>query len=173
MSQFIMPLIFIIASIGAFMGVIDPTYKETQTLASRLEEIDAALYNSQEIRRIRDELLNRYNSLTPLERDRITKLLPDTVDNIQLIMEIDNIASVHDMAVSDVVVRELADAKEPEIGVVHLSFSVNGSYDELVSFLKDLERSLHIVELNTLRFSSEGEEYTYNISVETYWLKNL
>ncbi|MCI0533373.1 type 4a pilus biogenesis protein PilO [bacterium] len=173
MSQFIMPLIFIIASIGAFMGVIDPTYKETQTLASRLEEIDAALYNSQEIRRIRDELLNRYNSLTPLERDRITKLLPDTVDNIQLIMEIDNIASVHDMAVSDVVVRELADAKEPEIGVVHLSFSVNGSYDELVSFLKDLERSLHIVELNTLRFSSEGEEYAYNISVETYWLKNL
>ncbi|HEY4496372.1 MAG TPA: hypothetical protein VJC04_03410 [Candidatus Paceibacterota bacterium] len=61
---------------------------------------------------------------------------------------------------------------------IDLSFSVIGNYERFVAFLKDLEKSLRILDIIEIKFSaaiddsakkSSGDDF--NLSLRTYWLK--
>ncbi len=67
-------------------------------------------------------------------------------------------------------------------GVFPIQFTTEGTYDKFVLFLKDIEHNLRLVDVNQVTFSvpppldkpGEGSDpsiYTYNLKVETYWLK--
>ena len=63
---------------------------------------DEALDNSKALEAERDKLTQKYNSFNPEDLSRLQKLLPDNVDNIRLILEIEKIASPYGMALKDV-----------------------------------------------------------------------
>ena len=57
-------------------------------------------------------------------------------------------------------------------GAVTLGFSVSGSYENLQAFLADLAKSLRLVDVTSVTFSSNDRNvYDYNIELQTYWLK--
>jgi hypothetical protein len=47
-------------------------------------------------------LTQKYSTIDPVNLDKLTKLLPDNVDNIRLILEIEKIASPYGMILKDV-----------------------------------------------------------------------
>jgi Tfp pilus assembly protein PilO len=141
---------------------------------------DQALNQSRELQEIRDSLLSRYNTFSQQDIDRLKKLLPDHVDNVRLILDIDGIASKYNMRTRNVKVSEVGSEDSKIIGTnqsfvdsVVLSFSVASTYNNFVLFIKDLESSLRIVDLEGLSFTSagEGEVFNFNVSIKTYWLK--
>ena len=179
MIRLVTPIILIFVAVGLFFGYIDPTYQDIKEL--RLEEgtFNEALNQSRELQEIRDSLLSRYNTFSQQDLDRLEKLLPDHVDNVRLILDIDSIASQYNMRTRNVTVSRTSSedpnvigANQSDVDSVVLSFSVAATYESFIQFLKDLESSLRIVDLVGISFSStEGEAFDFNVSIKTYWLK--
>lgn len=161
-------------------------YVEIKEVLKEEEKFDKALDKSKELKEIRDALLSRYNTFSTNDLDRLGKLLPDHVDNVRLVLDIDHIASTYGMRIKNVNISVVED-NDRQRGVigpddklyesVGLSFSITSSYDILKQFIKDLEKSLRIVDVMSISLTSaETEEitndlYNYDIGLKTYWLK--
>lgn len=164
---------------------IDPMYVDIKETLKEEEKFDKALDKSKELKGIRDELLLKYNTFSTNDLDRLRKLLPDHVDNVRLILDIDHIASTYGMRIKNVNISvAIDDSKKGVIGPgdklyesVGLSFSITSSYDILKQFIKDLEKSLRIVDIMDISLTStetaeiKDNLYSYNIGMKTYWLK--
>ncbi|TRZ50808.1 hypothetical protein D4R99_05365 [bacterium] len=191
MKNFI-ALLLIVASIGVFYYIATPLYGEVQALRSTKAEYDQALSRSQEAQKVRQALETKYNSISVENLDRLRSFLPDHIDNIRLIIEIDKIAGRYNMTVSNAQVtvpqsntssnnpNEATIVEEPMVyGTGKLNFSVSGTYDEYLSFIKDLEQSLRLINITSVSLTTgtsssskeSGNAYEYKISFDTYWLK--
>lgn len=178
----ILPVLFVVIAAGIFFGFIDPAYSRVQALRAEESQFDQALTRSKELQQVRDQLLSRYNLISQSNIDRLEKLLPDNVDNVRLILDIDSIAARYGMRTRNVQLQS-ADTRSTrgQVGQddsayqsVILTFSVTGSYEVFRSFVEDLERSLRLVDVVGMSFSSTGatgDTYDYSVSIKTYWLK--
>jgi len=174
----IIPLILIVASVGLFFGYIDPTYSDIQNQRIEKAEYDNALNKSKELQAERDDLLVIYNNMGEADRKDLAKLLPDNIDNVRLIIDIDEIAKKYGMRIRNF----KADASEPtdtlgvntsEYGTLTLSFGTTALYETFLAFMSDLEKSLRLIDVNSVEFVSSNTTnlYDYKVSVKTYWLK--
>jgi len=173
-----------------FFLFTQPTYDGIQSLKQQIGQYDQALDKAAELQALKQSLLSRYNSFNPADLDRLHKLLPDHVDNVRLVLDLDNLASRHGMGLQNVVISNIAsDAKNEgviaAIGAgrqkydsLTFKFSTQGTYQNFTAFLQDLENSLRIVDLVSLRLDSAGGPlgsgepiYRYDMTIRTYWLK--
>lgn len=176
-----LPLIFILVAVGLFYTYIDPLYEEIKELKVEEAQFDEALVRSREFLKLRDELLTRYSTLPENDLERLKKLLPDNVDNVRLILDIDSIASAHNLHVQNFTAaggsrRNVStigpSSSSPQYESFRLSFSVISNYKTLLSFLADLERSLRIVDVVDFSFNEQkGDLSEYKVTLETYWLQ--
>ncbi|MCW9054444.1 MAG: hypothetical protein OQJ98_00465 [Candidatus Pacebacteria bacterium] len=179
MLRTITPIILVATALGLFFGYVRPSYEGIQKLRVEEAQYDEALTQSRELQDLRDSLLSRYNTFSQNDLNRLEKLLPDNVDNVRLILDIDSIASKYNMRTRNVTVSGAGSEATNIIAAgagatdsVVLSFSVAARYDDFIRFLKDLESSLRIVDVVGLSFKSdEGDAYTFGVSLRTYWLK--
>jgi len=173
------PIILIIISVASFFTYVDPTYQEIKEIHIEEAQYDEALERSRELQMIRDELLSRYNTFRTEDLRRLDKMLPDNVDNVRLILEINEIASNYGMTLRSVAFSDTSKASSGEIEVVDdrydaisLSFSVSTTYENFLRFLGDLEGNLRIVDIEKIDFSSGDVDLSeYDVSIRTYWLE--
>lgn len=175
-----LPILFLAISGTVFFFYIDPTYAKVKDLLAEQGQIDQALTRSKELQDVRDSLLARYNTFPTEEINRLQRLIPDHVDNVRLILDLDSMAAKYGMRVRDVNIGSQSTQQDPTaIGAddsayesVVLSFTVSGTYDTFRQFLGDLERSLRLVDIVGLTFkASESGIYNFTFHIKTYWLK--
>jgi Tfp pilus assembly protein PilO len=175
-----LPILFLAISGALFFLYIDPTYARVKDLLAEQGQIDQALSRAKELQDVRDSLLARYNTFPTSEIDRLQKLVPDHVDNVRLILDLDSMAAKYGMRVRDVNIgNEAVRQDTASIGSddsayesVVLSFTVSGTYDTFRQFLADLERSLRLVDIVGLQFkATENGIYNFTFHIKTYWLK--
>ncbi len=191
--KFILPSLLIALSLGLFVAFTNPTYQEIKTLKANSASYDAALTNSQKLQEQRDALSAKYHTLPQEDLDRLSKLLPDNADNIRLIINIQQMAQTYGMSISSIKFDSDASAgasgstdklaaasssalqgAQKDYGTFNLEFSTTGSYDSFLKFLKDLEGSLRITDIQSISFNADQgtkNGYTYTIKLQTYWLK--
>ena len=139
-------------------------------------------------------MTSQYNSISKEDIAKLEKLLPDNIDNIRLILEIEKIASPYGMALRDVkynttggesntgrggaTLSQVAEAGA-DFRVLEMDFSVSGTYSDFINFTKDLENNLRIIDISSVSFSSDTDTkaganavYKYSFKIKTYWLKN-
>jgi Tfp pilus assembly protein PilO len=186
----VLAIFLIIASIGIFYALIEPTYAEIQKAREEKASYDKALNDSQEVAERQAVLGTKYNEMPPSEVERLEKFLPDGIDNIRLIIEIDKIAQQYNMTLRDPQVSE----KQPEAvsidaaiaessglqalyGIGEMRFSVKGTYESYLAFIKDLEKSLRLINITAVSLSGASAEtdsvdlYNFETTIKTYWLK--
>ncbi|MFA7252767.1 MAG: type 4a pilus biogenesis protein PilO [Candidatus Paceibacterota bacterium] len=186
--NFITPIILIIISIAAFFGYVDPTYRgvdpsgvkrSIQDLRLEDGEYQKALNDTQEIRAKRDSLQATSNNFDPDALLKLESLLPDNIDNIKLVMDMNHIADIHNLVLKNIKLDTAAKADPNKLGAdnkpygtVGLSFSVTASYDNFQNFLTDLEKSLRLVDVVDLSVSGNDTGfYEFSVGLRTYWLK--
>ncbi len=184
----ITPLILIIISIGTFFAYIDPNYRgenlsngnrSIKSLLAEDAEYQTALKNAVDIRAKRDSLSAKQNNFNPEDVIKLKKLLPDNIDNIKLIIDMDNIAAKHNLVLKGAKLDTGAKTDPNKLGsdnskygTVGISFSVTASYDKFQDFLNDLERSLRLVEITDLSVTANNTGlYDFSVGLKTYWLK--
>ncbi len=196
MFKFIVPTIIIIVSAIIFFVFTKPAYESIAVLRVESEAYDQALTNSKKLQEVRDELTLKYNSMSPEDLERIEKLLPDTIDNVRLVIDIKNVAATHgliwrsaDFGDTDTTTDKNGKPlqsqgatdllyKSRDYQRYTLGFSVEGSYEVFQDFVSDLEKSLRIVDISNVTFSSvetaKGTgSYRFDVDIQTYWLTNL
>ncbi|MBX4209563.1 type 4a pilus biogenesis protein PilO [Candidatus Parcubacteria bacterium] len=174
----IISIVLIVASIGLFFGYADPAYTEIQKLRLEKADYDKALDNSKELQAQRDKLLEKFNAMEKTDLDKLAKLLPDNIDNVRLIIDIDEMAKAYGMRIRNF--KTDANEKKDTIGkdntpygTLTLSFSTTAAYNTFLAFLRDVEHSLRVINVTAVQFASNdtGPLYDYNVTVKTYWLK--
>ena len=179
---------------AAFILFTQPNYDTAKALEAQIAEYNQALDKAAELQQLKQSLLSRYNAFNPADLDRLHKLLPDHVDNVRLVLDLDNLAARNGMALQNVVISNpSSEGSQPgaisAIGAARqtydsltLKFATAGTYQNFSAFLQELEMSLRIVDLVSLSLErdsgspaqgiSEGEPvYRYDITIRTYWLK--
>ncbi|MEK9182454.1 MAG: hypothetical protein AAB809_00055 [Patescibacteria group bacterium] len=200
MIRYVLAIILIGISIAGFFMFTDPLYKEISELKMQTMAYNEALDNSKALENERDKLTAKYNTISPENLAKIKKLLPDNIDNIRLILEIEQIALPYGMVLKDVrydtikkntsttggaaITQSGASSGDQfkDYGSWDLEFSTTGTYNNFISFTRDLESNLRIVDMSSIRFSSGSEAknnlipgpevYKFNFKIKTYWLKN-
>ncbi|MDO8594714.1 MAG: type 4a pilus biogenesis protein PilO [bacterium] len=186
-------LLLILASFGVLFGYVQPTYGDatgsavlTEQSIVELKETMAgyadALNKTKEIEKERTGLLQKYNEIPLADRSRLEKLLPDHIDSVRLIIDINTIAAQYGMTLRNIGLTDgksvsskasgsTIGPKDDKVKGVELKFSVSGAYNEFRSFMKDLEQSLRLVDVESVNFSAGDEDtYTYTLSIVTYRL---
>lgn len=175
-------------AVALFLLYTKPAYDGVQALQAENESYDLALEKAAELQRLKQSLLSRYNAFNPADIERLHKLLPDHVDNVRLILDLDTLASRHNLSIQNMVVsrpgneetsgRSVIGPSRSAYDSVTLSFATAATYEQFQTFLTDLEDSLRIVDLVSLSIDggntgqSGGEPvYAFSITLRTYWLK--
>ena len=179
MKRLVLPFILLVAAAGLFVVYTDSRYQESKKLAAQVDSYNEALNKSQELRKTRDELLARRNTFDEEDIQKLHQILPDSVDNIRLIIDINNIAARRGLSLKDVQLGDLsgtAGAKNPlavgeSVGSVTLGFTLGATYDDFLSFMQDLEHSMRILDIEKISFSADvSVRSDYTFSIRTYWL---
>ncbi len=178
MIRFIMPTILIGISVAVFFMFASPIYSQIGDLKTQVDSFNEALDNSKALESAKDTLTQKKNAIDPANLTKLEKLLPESIDNIRLILEIEQVALPYGMTLKDVKyssTAQVAAANNPVqaagttqaaatvqpsansnkgYGVWDLSFSTTGSYNNFLNFTRDLESNLRIVDVSSIQFSS-------------------
>ena len=185
MTQFLVPILMFLGAVGIFFGYITGNYEGIKTLRADAAQYDEALEKSAELKSVRDRLNATYRTFSPGDIEKLLTLLPDNLDNIRLALDLDAIASVNNLKVTDLALEdegeespepplgEVVESETLTLGTALLTFEVEGTYANLVAFLTDLEKNLRIVDIVDLTFieGEEGVAQRYTIGIRMYWLK--
>ncbi len=181
--KYLLPSILILISLGTSFVFTKPHYDAIKDLQSKVAEYDNALDNEAKLQRDRDALSNRYHSFPLSASERLVKMLPENADNIRLVIDIQKIAVANGVSIVSAQFdstngaktnSNTADEKNPkDYGVFTLGFSITGSYKSFLQFLKAMESSLRVNDIQTVAFSAGDakDTYTYAIELKTYWLR--
>ena len=178
-------ILLVIIAIGIFFAVIDPKYKEIKVLNNTKAENDVMLEKARQLSEKKANLTSRYNSISEEDKEKLKKALPETVDNVQLIFDIDNIAKEAQIVLRGFTVtggimqdsesnsKQVIDKTVAGKGIISLAFSFSAPYDVFKNFMVDLEKTLRIVDITdfTVTAGSSNSIYDYSIKLNTYWLR--
>jgi hypothetical protein len=183
----VLPFIALISSVGLYFSYIRPTIDgpiaETK---QQLINYDSALAAASHFNEKDAELTKQSNSIPGTSLDRLNALLPNSVDNIRLILDLNALAAKSGMVLSAFNISDTGAAsassslKKLELSgsgtgntldSIVISFSASGTYQSFHVFLAALESSLRTfdVESVTIQDSRTGV-YTYAMNVRVYWL---
>jgi len=204
--RFLLPILFIVAAVALFIGFTNPVYVDVQGLSSQADSYNEALANSKKLQTRRDELTRTYNSFQQQDIKALETMVPDSVDNIGLIQEVQRIGLKLGIIVKNVnfdpnqVVLEDGAFEEGvtntatqtvqtrpqqgtgEVNMLYdtflLEFTIEGSYDDFVAFLSELEKNLRIVDIGSINFTANSLDsngnfsdiYDYTFTTKTYRL---
>lgn len=199
MNRNVIAIIFIILAIGIFFTVTDKRYQNIKVIKEKNEEYVSAIKSSVELLRKRDALNDAYNSINPEDISRLNRMVPDTIDNVRLIIDVNNIATRNGLVFKDVTVTQANQAtenagssratiapvpgavvpgstssslKEQTPEAVDISFSVTASYQDFLALLADIEATLRITTVTRVSFeAADDNEYDFDIQLRTYWLR--
>ena len=192
--KILFPIISIVAIICTFIFVINPYYQDVSSLNTEIAVYNTGLDNSTNLLKTEDALIKSYNEITDSNKERLDNFLPNSVNNIQFILELERMGNVHNMPVKDIrfepiktnitgntIVSSVSSDNKP-YGVFPFEFTTEGKYDQFILFLKDLETNLRLVDVKSISFTvpdyngkivsgTDPSVYKYSVKVETYWLK--
>ncbi|HET8581469.1 MAG TPA: hypothetical protein VFL98_03315 [Candidatus Paceibacterota bacterium] len=191
-------LLLLVAAV-VFFGYTKPAYSHVQELRAQSGQLNQILSEASEFQKLKSQLIARYNALPSDKLARLSKLLPDHVDNVRLILDIDSLAGQNGLALENVVINSgtgasgsgsgsdsdssdaptalgAASANQVPYGTLTMQFKTEGSYQHFLQFLHGLEGSLRLVDVTDLTVSqgssaSAPDSYAYAMTIQTYWLK--
>jgi Tfp pilus assembly protein PilO len=214
MIKTILSILLFVISGGMLFAYASPVYTKTQATLAEVAQYTEANGKVREVQELKNALTAKYQQLTPQNIARLQSLLPDHVDNVKLVLDIDGIAERRGIRIGNVVAKredEKASGSAnstPSLGIesavldaqkyksLVLDFNVVANYSDFILFMRDLEQSLRIVDLVSLKMepvSTRGgvsnlpselrglaggavgtvtaaDEFQYAVSIKTYWL---
>ena len=183
MTKFLLSIILIAAAIYVFFGPTKGRLADATPLKAERADLEEALENVKKIQAKREALSGQYNSFQGNHLDRLEKMLPGHVDNVRLAIDINKMASDVGMSLKDIDIRALSGENSTRArnqiseattvgGLSYLDFRfvVSGPYEGMKILMSDLARSIRIVDITELEFTSQDVNlFDFNVGLRTYW----
>ena len=169
-----------------FFSFIDKKMAEYDVLLQKKVQRQETYANVTDLIAKREGLQTDYNAIDNKTRQKLEKILPDTIDNIRLFIDINKMASKYGILVKNINIDEsgkeskssgnktsIVSQNTPDAyNRLNVSFSFSASYPNFLLFIKDLEESLRVIDIRELKVNAkDATNYNFEITFETYWLK--
>jgi len=199
MFKAIVPVILIIVSALVGYFYVLPIYDVTSSVKKEADVVKDSLQRIKEIGVASDKLRAEIETIPKEYKDSLNAALPEEIDQIRFLNMINTIAARRNLILTDPEITKPEQDSSPaqsssadgivnnkikgtDIGKMSVSFSVSSSYEVFKEFMKDLEKSLALMDVNTVTLSGAsggseekvvGEEiYTYKVELTTYLLNS-
>lgn len=187
MNSNILPLLALILAVGIFFGYVNPTWSGSVALTkTEIANNKLALSAADEYKKKQNALASAQNAIDQSDLDRLSTFLPDAVDNVGLILDINAVAARSGLSLENIDVMSndqsstdgsaidgaLPIASVNLVGSIDLVLSAIGTYSALQVFLSEIEKSVRLLDIRdiTVRGSDTGV-YNYKMTVRLYWLR--
>jgi hypothetical protein len=189
-------ILFNLLLIGAAAGIfflptygISAKYEDIKSVQAEIKQYAEANDSAKKLAAKLDELINKNNSISPAQQARLVTFLPDNIDPIRFILEMESIGRKLGMPVrgarytavkTNNTTQDTAAVGDAKNGIFTFEFTTEGSYDNLVKMLNALNNSLRLIDVTSMTITPGGaggdgtrssDYYTYNIKLTAYWLK--
>lgn len=185
MNSRILPIFALSLAIGIFFAYVNPTWSGSIADAKAVIALDdLALASADEYTTKQNDLATKRASIDTTNLERLSTFLPDSVDNVGLILDINALAARSglslaniDVATGDGGVKNSAPGALPTtavnpVGSINLSLSALGTFSAFQAFLSGLERSARLLDIQDIIVKgSDTGVYTYQITLRLYWLR--
>jgi len=182
----------IVVSIVIVAVYIRPAFAEINSLQDQLFSYSTVIENASEYNRRLAELINVANSLSPEDRNRLAKIVPDSIDTAQLLRDIEGMVDATGASIEELSADELMTIESPNedvsIGISDsplsyqdITLSITGEYEALKQFLATLEANDHLFEMTEFSLATEesdsddsatdaADEFSFDMSLRVYAL---
>lgn len=189
MNKNLTAFILIVLAGGIYYTVTRGLIAEAKAVKTVNDQYAAALDNADALIKIRDGVDEQYKMITLEDQDRLDKMIPSSVDNIRLIIDLNSKAQQRGFALSDVkasasdngaatpqanraAINNQTSISIPTLDTVKVTFGATAPYNQFVSFLQDLESNLRVMEVKGLSVTvTEDGLYAFRVELETYWIR--
>lgn len=198
----LLPALIVLGAIGLFFGFIQPVYTgDIATLRAEIAGYDTALAAAKQFKQKEVELTQQQASIPPEQLARLDAFLPDSVDNVQLILDLNSLAARSGVQLSEFDISGAGVSEQPAAGApvaqptanpsattdpfapfpltagepiesLELSVSATGTYGAFRTFLEGVEKSLRPLDVVELSLQdAKSGVYTYDVTIRLYWLR--
>ncbi len=190
MNNRIVILIELLLAIGLYFVYIQPTYSNTVVpLNSQIAKTEEAKIVAKNYSKKESQITQQYMKISPSEHARLNSFLPAASHNVHFLYDVSNLAANSGFALSkfsensqNISPQRGVKTSGPTLKISTITLSGKGSYQSFRTFLDGLERSLRIVDIQSINISTENyvssknqkntPSYTYKIVLKVYWLSD-
>ena len=184
MNGKILPALALLVALAILFGYVRPTMNGSIAQAkSSIAFDDQALAAAAQYQSQQTSLASARDQIDPQSLEKLAQFLPDSVDNVGLILDLNSLASRSGLSLSSIDVMSASGpggtqsqpvtgpAQDP-VGTLSLSISAAGTFSALQNFLLGIERSARLLDVEDLvvRGSDTGV-YNYSMTLKLYWLR--
>jgi len=185
--------ILIALAIALYFTFTSGVWNDAMAIKDVNDQYSGAITNAEQLISVRDKVLKNYNNISAGDRGNLDKMIPNTVDNIRLIINLNSVALQHGFSLKNITASTKTSSSDsssnnssvsngsnstsfniavPTLDTVAVTFSASAPYQQFISFTQDLEASLRIMDITHLTVTA-NDTGTYDFSVElnTYWLR--
>ncbi len=190
--KLLLPILIIILAIALFFGLTQPLLSSGTSADPGIKELkqerdvlNSALDTARQAAQKLATLETQYNSITPEQKTALENVLPSTIDEVRLIIYAQNIGVQNKTPLKDVTVSEsdsstAQQSTATEAGAalvsagyepVAISFTVKATYNQFLSLVEKLEKSLKIFDISSVEFSSADTKagtYEFKVAAQVY-----
>ncbi len=187
MNRNLTATILLILAVAIYFTFTSGLWNDAAGVKAVNDQYSGAIASAQKLISVRDNVLKQYNDISPQDQSNLDKMLPSTVDNIRLIINLNNIALQHGFSLKGISAAASQDKSgsgaasnagtngsisAPTLDTVVISFSVSAPYQQFISFMQDLEANLRIMDVTHLSVSANDTgTYDFSVQMNTYWLR--
>lgn len=190
-------LILVILSIGIYFTFTGGQLEKARAIKAVNDEYAKAIDNANQLIKVRDSLLLKRKEISEVDEDRFRKMVPSSVDNIGLVIDLKDMAKDHGLTLRGIKASapnsqniqpapaatgnaarvgaagvRATDISTPTLDTITVSFTVTAPYQEFIRFLQDIESNLRIMDVTRLSMMSQDSGiYDFNVELKTYWLR--
>lgn len=166
------PIAAIIISVIVLFTYVKPTLNEVKGIQSETREYSDVIANAKQFNDLIQTRVAEMDTIGVRNLARLDKFLPNDIDEVRFLYDIDTIAKKHRMLFGNISVEEdTEDDDSGTVSFVEMSFALIGSYEQFKNVLKDFEQSLALTEVTEINFSAgEGDLIQFELTVRTFQL---
>ena len=200
MIRTIVPILAFLLAGVVFFAYIRPTFEGIKVVQDEVKEYDVSIQRAAQLRQRVSDLTAQMDALSTTDLERLEAILPDDIDQVELLISLDAVVRARGMTFDGVGLsgnrlatnvhdRFLAPADQKKksstsFDVFSVSFSTTGTYENFKRLIRDLEKSLVLMEVKSIAFSSNAksenpgqfvsdEIYTFSVTLETHSLSSI
>jgi len=186
MNTRVIPIIALLVAAGIFFFYVSPAWSGSIAMTkTAIAQDNEALAAANQFAAQQSTLASARDDINPASLDRLATFLPDSVDNVGLILDLNALAARSGLSLANIDVTSNsasgARASSPQalpaagsnpVGSIDLSLTAVGTYAALQSFLTGAERSARILDMRDLVVKgSDTGVYNYQMVIRLYWLR--
>lgn len=174
-------LTYLVLSLSVLYAFVYPAFGDLSLLNEKKQNLDHSLEQVANIEKKKSDLLTAFNQISAEDKKNIDTVLPNSLDFVRLMSQISSVAENYGIVIDQISSKDSGNISagdtvenaEPEKAYESslISFTFHAPYQTFKSFMSELERSLRIMDIRSMRLETqENGVYSYTVEFEVYWL---